>query len=754
MLRLLAVLALSSLFSAGCLPDEPLPVAREPQVKLDIAGWWDNPNPLGLQIPTGALRRANDVVIDRPSVATPRRASDLLEVTGPGPGFVIDSFLYGDTSFVWDGSELFRAAIDTTASYTSVGAVQFSPSGQLRHATAQGDLYVVSDVGPLVLDGVIGQLQLPGAPLTPDPYIINPISDAAGWLNNGESVGIKVVFGRNDAEGRPVLGEPSGRAVVRADASGGPWVLDIEVYRPSNEVTATSGHFFQIYRTPTAPPGVDPGDTYFQVYEAPWTFSSQTTVRDIAPAGDVPLYTNPDRGGVRNANVRPPIAKDMATFRDRLWLANTEAKYTMRLRFIAPPNPSAGYSVQIGDTGYVLDTPADPGASVSVKIEAAARYLVNLINLIGDDLTATYISTVYDPPGIIQITSRAFSTPFSATPIIGGSAAGALFEPNITGGYEATSQKVANRLHHSQPDVPYGFPLNNVLTVGAEEFGIARIFALRDTLFVVKERGGDGLWKVTGNGPFYVEQVNGSVQLVSDAAVGVVNNTGYLWTTMGLVAVSESGAVDVVSVPIERLVRETLLGYDLSATRMITREANTEQKVYLGINFDDDFAQEAWVWNVATETWTRDTRAWYGGHVDATGRLLLFNAENGARPDAERYSGNQAADTAGVSFEVEWNTDTSGQPNTVKQFFETTVLYEEAQAATSTMELRFFGDGGDSDHVVQTSGDGSPYVRAEVPWDTQQTSRLGIRLSQTANAVHNIVGITTKYRQVGTLKGR
>lgn len=756
MFRHLAALSLLAFLpQSGCPSEEPPPPEDVVYpVKLTVDGWWTNPNPIGTRMPRGALRVADDIVIDRPSVATPRRASDVVEAPGSGPGFVIDSFLYSGESFVWNGDELFQTTIGPTASYASAGGIQYSGSTQLRHATAQGDLYVVSDLGPLVLDGVGAQLQLPGAPVTPDLYQPNLVAESTGWLGDGEVVAYKVLFGRNDNEGRAILGEPSGRAIVRADASGGPFVVDVEVYRPSTDVTATSGHFFQILRTRNAPTGVDPGDTYFLVYEAPWTISGeQLTVRDIAPAGDTPLYTNPDQGGLRNSNVRPPIAKDMATFRDRLWLANTTAKHTMRLRLIAPPVPSDGYSVQIGADGYVLDTPADPGASISVKIEAAARYLVSLINLTGDDLVATYASGAYDPPGIIQITSREFNVPFSATPIIGGAACGALFEPNITGGYDSAAQVVKNRIHYSKFGEPYGFPLGNTLEIGAEEYGIARIFALRDTLFVVKEKGGDGLWKVTGNGPFYAEQVNASVQLLAEGAVAVVNNTGYLFTTMGLVSVSESGAVDIVSVPLENILRDAILANDFSSARIIARESNTEQKVYLGLNYDEDFPQESWVWNVSNPTWTRDTRPWQAGHVDATGRLILYDEVNGANPLVERYSGNQAADTLGVPFVIGWNTDTAGIPNTMKQFFDVAVLYEESQADDVTVDMRFFGDGGESEEVVTTGGDGTPYVRAEVPFDTQQTSRLGIQVEQVATGVHNVVGITTRYRVMGAVKG-
>lgn len=103
----------------------------------------------------------------------------------------------------------------------------------------------------------------------------------------------------------------------------------------------TTNYFYQVYRTAvsTVVTGLtindlDPGDEMQLVFEAPITSAEITagevTIEDITPesfrqSGDF-LYTNSQNanGGILQANERPPIATDIAVFRNSVFYANTK----------------------------------------------------------------------------------------------------------------------------------------------------------------------------------------------------------------------------------------------------------------------------------------------------------------------------------------------------------------------------------------------------------------------------------------------
>jgi len=110
-------------------------------------------------------------------------------------------------------------------------------------------------------------------------------------------------------------------------------------------------YFYQMYRTgyATATEGVtlndiDPGDEQYFIFEYPVTAANVSagsiTVSDITPdsfrASGAYLYTNAITGGGRgiiDANERPPIALDIASFRSSTFYANTKDihRYTFNM---------------------------------------------------------------------------------------------------------------------------------------------------------------------------------------------------------------------------------------------------------------------------------------------------------------------------------------------------------------------------------------------------------------------------------------
>lgn len=801
-------------------------------MQLDVAGLWTNPNSVsGTRKPAGALLRADNLTSNRPGEAEPVKGLLRKAYGLPSGVSAAALFEYEGAEFAWgtDGN-LYH---DNGMAYVSNGSAPALDSEVIKRAKAGGDLYVTTANGPMLVDGVTGTLKTPGAPKATDINVSLPtFVTTNGWLPAGSSAGYRVLWGYNDSDGRPVFGEPSGLAVLTAPSSGGPYSPLITFFTPAG-VSATSGHFYRIYRTAPAPSGVDPGDTTFLVYEAPYTLSTGIVeVYDVdSQGGGEPLFINGDRGGQSNNHVRPPIAHDLTTFANRMWLANTQDRQRLSLRVLSPltSDPEPPLKLTVAGVEFAVPYPGG-GTTVSQKIERMAREIVFQVNTNVPGVTAYYVSGAYDPPGMLIIEANSLSAP-AFTAQITAPVAEFSVVPNLDAPYSSKADIYKNRVQYSIDGLPYAFPLSNTLAVGTEEAKILRIVALRDSLFVFKE---DGLWKISGRGPFYVEQVNATCILVAPDSIAVVDNTIFAITNSGVVAVSEGG-VDTISIPIDdTFKRLTTVALDETRihTRAVAREANTELKVYFSVPTDEDseYADQTFEWNVATETWWRRPYGFPAGYTDSLGRLVLapyaedvdnrvrmerntgtdadyatdnFNPDGAATAeimgftsrgvlvsgslviaagevlvdpsDENRTAGilevvprndgtqelvlnrpatfelNEEPDVRqGVSVDVEWNTEVGSSPTVMKQWSQTSVLFQERHYGPFPMT--YIGDGWESSYgTVQAWAENEPFVRAEVPFDLQRSSKLNIRMQRVVPAEYmRVLGMDAIFRPYGT----
>ena len=117
-------------------------------------------------------------------------------------------------------------------------------------------------------------------------------------------------------------------------------------------------YYYQIYRTANATVtagvslnDIDPGDEHNFVFEAPITaadvLAGEITVEDNTPeafrAVGAYLYTNAVTGeGISQANGRPPICKDISTFRNSAFYANTKDYHTLQISILSIDNFVSG----------------------------------------------------------------------------------------------------------------------------------------------------------------------------------------------------------------------------------------------------------------------------------------------------------------------------------------------------------------------------------------------------------------------------
>lgn len=123
--------------------------------------------------------------------------------------------------------------------------------------------------------------------------------------------------------------------------------------------------FYQVFRSALFDLSDDvviiPDDELQQVFEGNPTpaeitagfvgpFTDETS--DTFRAQELPLYTNPSQEGILQSNYQPPLAKDIALYKNQVFFANTTNKYNLVLNLI---------------TGEESSGPSDPGFTPSTR---------------------------------------------------------------------------------------------------------------------------------------------------------------------------------------------------------------------------------------------------------------------------------------------------------------------------------------------------------------------------------------------------
>jgi hypothetical protein len=198
-------------------------------------------------------------------------------------------------------------------------------------------------------------------------------------------------------------------------------------------------------------------------------------------------------------------------------------------------------------------------SSLAVQIANTAYNLVKAVNRSSDILYANYTSGFDDAPGKMRFETQHFDQvntlrmSTTATP-----------EPFIPPSpIYATSDNFINGIYVSKIGEPEAVPIINFFRVGAKQKAIKRIFALRDSVIVLKE---DGIFRLTGDtvDQFQITILDGTVLAISEMGVDNINNTVVGITNQGVVSISES-SVQIISRRIDDVIQPALIDVNLAA---------------------------------------------------------------------------------------------------------------------------------------------------------------------------------------------
>ena len=594
----------------------------------------------------GALSYADNIVIDKDNISESRRGfqkyGQYLDL-GDYDHTINTFFNFDDKLLVHYDNKI---ALDSEANDPWIdysGTYEQPDVGfRVRGLELNRNLYVNTSEGIKKLSATDGNFSQAGVVRSLDGF--GSASGTTGWFDDAKSVAYRMVWGIYDDNKNLILGAPSSRLVV-ANTSGNSTEVALTFLIPE-EITVN--HFYQIYRSNLTEGILDePNDELQLVLEgkpsAAEITAKEFTVLDtlVDDLKSATLYTSPSQQGIANGNDQPPYCKDMCSFKNHVFYANTKTRHRLSLSLIG----ASGGGFNIDDTitidgvtytGKASEDAAQDefevsdSASPAIAIDETALSLVKVINKSPSNtgIYAYYLSGFEDIPGKILFERRSLDgASFTAI-----SSAGHAFSPLIpasgTNADNVSDNEVKqNRVYISKEQQPEAVPLFYFLDVGSANQSIKRVLALRDSVFVFKD---DGVFRITGESinNFRVTVFDNNVKLLAPESAVNFNNTVFCMTLQGVVSISDSG-IAVVSRNIEQELLKLIQFPNFANTTFgVSYESERKYILFCISSTNQDYPTQAYVYNSFTNAWTRwtitatcgiinsnDDKFYYGGKL-------------------------------------------------------------------------------------------------------------------------------------------
>jgi len=614
-------------------------------LNIKLRGLYTFPNDFSA-IPDGALSLADNIVIDRDSIAEPRRgftylgtSDSALAYFNQSTGRALKIFFFKNkvmTHYKTTAGDYYLGYFEPATGWADIAGAFNPPTSttKVRSCQSNKNQYLTSNNSVYKQETYTSVPTRVGVPeaLT---ILATITTGASQWLAPKYVCSYRLVWGIKDANGNEILGAPCGITTINGDTTATSYVT--VVARIPFGITVN--HFYRLYRSfqvDNTSGTVSPQDRQYQVYEGKPTSANistdhTVTIVDLCPEGNFgsDLYTNDTQQGSVMANAFPPMAIDLCTYRDSMFYANIVEQQILFLTYsggladgdkitIAALEMTAKTSPSAGTTQFKLFAGSD-GFSIRETCNSMLRiFNANMSNsLTGNH--GSYISSFTDLAGkMIFKTNVVGGSAFAAT--AASTAIGALFIPALPASgttVSSTADTSTNGLAYSKPYQPEHVPTPYRIYVGSKDSAILRIIPLRDSLFILKE---DGVWRLYGNDPsnFQVALLDSTANCIAPDAACVMNNMIFALTTQGVVTISETG-VTIMSRPIEGdLLKLLAINQSVlySESFAIPYESQRAYHVWIPTTSSDTYPTQYYRYNTITNNWTRGTLAKRCGGVN------------------------------------------------------------------------------------------------------------------------------------------
>lgn len=296
-------------------------------LRLNPAGLYPDANPYS-RAPQGAMSIASNVVMRAPGVLEPRPGFNVLSQS-TRPGAATECIVPFDSGLVLFNLSGATWTCQTASAYASISGMIAPPSGyqsyRPRTTGARNNLYYASSTGIRKITGV-GATAWSAAGVE----CLGGFSEVLGAGKasaNNMYVAYRTVMRQTDANDYIRRSSPSPRVVYK-NTSGG--AADLYVYVPLAS-THAAGDYIELYRTRASATAPDEEYFFAQAYKITSSdvangfarFSDSSEDTDLGAS----LYTNSSQDGILQGNEVPPLAYDVAWFKNHMFYANTKQRH-------------------------------------------------------------------------------------------------------------------------------------------------------------------------------------------------------------------------------------------------------------------------------------------------------------------------------------------------------------------------------------------------------------------------------------------
>lgn len=303
--------------------------------------------------------------------------------------------------------------------------------------------------------------------------------------------------------------------------------------------------------------------------------------------------------------------------------------------------------------GYYMFTLDNTSSSIAAQLRNTARGFVKAVNRDASSLIyASYISTINDVPGQMGFQAKGFGNPmyFRANTITAGSS----FLPPLPDSFVTGNQVFSanedkpNSLFVSKVGEPEAVPIENEYVAGSRNAKIFRVFALRDSVIILK---GDGVFRLTGDSPanFNITAIDNTIFCVSANSGALLNNQVYFLANQGVCLATESSTQILSREKIEDVIIPIVGKSDIEVqTGAVAYESERTYKLStIGPNLN--VKAVSYIYNFVNDTWTTFDELFVQGVIGPNDTQYLITSSNTIKKERKTQT---RVDYCGQNYEV------------------------------------------------------------------------------------------------------